>query len=250
MPDKELGNGVQAFSGGETMSDLEIPYTFVEDTDAEAAQVNANFAAIKDFVNALVVEAVGQGVPLGVPLPFGGAEAPGGYVLCQGQALSRSAYSALFAVLGTRFGAGNGSTTFNLPDLRGRAPFGADGGAGRLSASNAVGQAAGSQHMPAHTHTMPSHTHGKGSLSVDGHRHAGLFWTTIKIPSSGSDFPATLPSGNSIVKSPYDTDYAGASISGDTASGGGGNTGSTGNANSANNMPPYQVFNWILRSGL
>ena len=56
--------------------------------------------------------------PVGVINPYGGATAPDGWLLCQGQALSRTEYADLFAVIGTNFGSGDGSTTFNLPDMR------------------------------------------------------------------------------------------------------------------------------------
>lgn len=66
-------------------------------------------------------------VPTGMLAPYGGTTAPSaGWLLCYGQAVSRSTYSSLFAVLGTAFGTGDGSTTFNLPDLRGRVPVGLD----------------------------------------------------------------------------------------------------------------------------
>ncbi len=57
--------------------------------------------------------------PLGTILAFGGTSAPAGWMLCQGQALSRTTYAKLFAIIGTAFGTGDGSTTFNIPDLRG-----------------------------------------------------------------------------------------------------------------------------------
>jgi microcystin-dependent protein len=57
--------------------------------------------------------------PLGTINAFGGSTAPEGWLLCQGQAISRTTYADLFAVIGTAFGAGDGSTTFNVPDLRG-----------------------------------------------------------------------------------------------------------------------------------
>jgi microcystin-dependent protein len=60
-------------------------------------------------------------VPPGVIWSYGGTTAPPGFLLCDGSAVSRTTYAALFAVIGTTFGAGDGSTTFNLPDLRGRA---------------------------------------------------------------------------------------------------------------------------------
>ena len=58
--------------------------------------------------------------PIGAIFPFGGTSAPSGYLMCDGSAVSRSDYSALFAVIGTSFGSGDGSTTFNVPDLRGK----------------------------------------------------------------------------------------------------------------------------------
>ena len=62
--------------------------------------------------------------PVGTICALVGAAAPLGWVLCQGAAISRGFYSALFAVIGTRYGVGDGSTTFNLPDLRGRVVVG------------------------------------------------------------------------------------------------------------------------------
>jgi microcystin-dependent protein len=53
--------------------------------------------------------------------------APTGWLLCNGDAVSRSTYADLFAVIGTTYGSGNGSTTFNVPDFRGRVPAGVDG---------------------------------------------------------------------------------------------------------------------------
>ncbi len=61
--------------------------------------------------------------PLGVTSPFGGDVVPEGWILCQGQAISRTTYSDLFAVIGTKFGSGDGSTTFNLPDFQGSEPI-------------------------------------------------------------------------------------------------------------------------------
>jgi hypothetical protein len=84
--------------------------------------------------------------------PFAGTTAPAGYLLCFGQAISRTNYVGLFSVLGTTYGAGDGSTTFNLPDLRGRVAAGKDdmGGsaAGRLSitmSGTVLGGAGGSE---------------------------------------------------------------------------------------------------------
>lgn len=69
--------------------------------------------------------------PPGTVISFAGAAVPAGYLECNGQAVSRAQFSELFAALGTTWGAGDGSTTFNLPDLRGRFIRGSDDGAGR-----------------------------------------------------------------------------------------------------------------------
>lgn len=82
-------------------------------------------------------------VPVGTILPYGGASSPNSsWLLCYGQEVSRSTYSSLYAILGDLYGAGNGTTTFNLPDLRGRTPVGNDamGGsaANRLQRSTTI----------------------------------------------------------------------------------------------------------------
>ena len=69
-------------------------------------------------------------VPPGSLIMFAGSVAPAGWLLCDGSLISRSTYAALFAVVGTTYGAGDGSTTFKLPDLRGRARLGAGQGDG------------------------------------------------------------------------------------------------------------------------
>lgn len=70
-------------------------------------------------------------LPVGSILPTGEATPPAGWLLCDGSAVSRSVYANLFQALGTSWGAGDGSTTFHLPDLRGRFLRGRDGGVGR-----------------------------------------------------------------------------------------------------------------------
>jgi microcystin-dependent protein len=92
-------------------------------------------------------------MPTGSVTSYAGSTAPTGWLLCAGQAVSRSTYSSLFSVVSTTYGSGDGSTTFNLPDLRGRVSAGVDnmGGtdAGRLSWANTLGTNGGAQ-----THTL------------------------------------------------------------------------------------------------
>ncbi|MBM3556935.1 MAG: hypothetical protein FJX47_15435 [Alphaproteobacteria bacterium] len=99
--------------------------------------------------------------PVGTILAYGGATIPSGWLDCDGSAISRSTYAALFTALGTTWGAGDGSTTFNLPDLRGRTAIGAGTGSG-LSART-LGATGGAEthvltvpEIPPHTHQIPS----------------------------------------------------------------------------------------------
>ena len=78
-------------------------------------------------------------LPSGMMAPFAGSSAPAGWLLCDGSAVSRTTYAALFATVGTTWGAGDGSTTFNIPNMLGRVPVGA-GAAG--SYAQTVGSAA------------------------------------------------------------------------------------------------------------
>lgn len=69
---------------------------------------------------------IDNNIPLGAIFEYAGATAPTKWLLCQGQAISRTTYADLFAVIGTRYGAGDGATTFNLPDKRSNVGVGLD----------------------------------------------------------------------------------------------------------------------------
>lgn len=96
----------------------------------------------------------------GIVIPFAGTTSPQGWMLCDGSAVSRTTYAALFAVIGTTYGEGDGESTFNIPDLSGRVVIGS-------SQSHALGTTGGSEtvtltadQLPAHTHVVPQHGHG------------------------------------------------------------------------------------------
>lgn len=92
-------------------------------------------------------------MPVGCVIPFAGAAAPTGWLLCQGQAISRTTYAQLFSVIGTTYGSGDGKTTFNLPDMRGRVAVGSDANSlGTLIGSNMVA-ISGEQNGP-HNHKV------------------------------------------------------------------------------------------------
>ena len=92
-----------------------------------------------------------------------------GWLKCDGRAVFRDAYPALFAVIGTSFGAGNGSTTFNVPDARGRVAGAVGQGSGLTSRS--IGNQVGAESHVLATGEMPSHTHAGETSQVDSHSH-------------------------------------------------------------------------------
>lgn len=112
-------------------------------------------------------------IPLGAVIDYYGTSEPANFKFPRGQALSRTTYAALFALIGTTHGSGDGSTTFNLPDERGRVVIGKDnmGGTPANRVTSAVsgvdaatlGAVGGSQSLTAHNHTAsvtdPGHTH-------------------------------------------------------------------------------------------
>lgn len=126
-------------------------------------------------------------IPTGTILPFAGTAAPNGYFLCDGSAINRSTYASLFSVIGTTYGVGNGTTTFNIPDMRGKFPFGkATAGTGS-TLGNTFG-VINHTHTSHHDHTFTTnvtgaHTHGVTSIGtlVEG----GASTAAVSVNSAG-----------------------------------------------------------------
>ena len=122
-----------------------------------------------------------SGLPAGIYLPYGGTAAPSGWLLCYGQAVSRTTYANLFTAISTGYGVGDGATTFNVPDMRGRLPLGKDdmGGASANRVTNAAADTIGGG-LGVEEHTLTGAESGES-----GHGH--LFrWNTAS--SGGSDY--------------------------------------------------------------
>lgn len=94
--------------------------------------------------------------PSGLISAYAGATAPTGWILCDGSAVSRTTYAALFAAIGTTYGSGDGSTTFNVPNFKGRVPAGLDGSQGEF---DTLAKAGGEKAHTLSISEMPNHAH-------------------------------------------------------------------------------------------
>lgn len=188
--------------------------------------------------------------PVGVIHPYAGATAPTGWLLANGSAVSRATYPQLFAVCGTTYGAGDGSTTFNLPNLVDRLPTGS-------GSKFARGEIGGSETITLSVANLPSHAHSiNHDHSSDPHSHSGASHTHTT-PSSGSK-SITQGSTGAVVT-------VADNVSGNTGSAGGpgagngssspanvnamsGNSGSTGSGSAINVTSPYLALNYVIRA--
>ena len=165
------------------------------------------------------------GNPTGAVLSFAGASAPTGWLLCYGQAISRTTYAGLFTVLAEVYGAGDGSTTFNVPDLRGRTIAGQDdmGGASadRLTGAGGVGGIDGDV------------------LGASGGTEA-VSLTEAQMPAHDHDYnnPPYTGSTNNV---------SGIDVTG-SAVGSTSQTGTTGSGSAHVNMQPTLILNYIIKT--
>lgn len=212
-----------------------------------------------------------SGIPGVPPYPFVGMvvdsarpDIPALWLECNGQAVSRTTYADLFAAISTTYGTGDGSTTFNLPNSKGRTRVGFDsaqvaydtlgktGGAETVSLT--VAQLPGHTHTgpnhnhsgPNHSHSGPSHSHGAGSYSAagDSHDHSLRMHSqpdfevthahdggTGRVPSQGN---YNLASSQVDTRAPIDHESHGHDVTGTSSSSGTGQTGNAGTGNTGN----------------
>jgi microcystin-dependent protein len=177
-------------------------------------------------------------VPIGGIVQYGGTTAPTNWVLCQGQAISRTTYADLFTALGTAYGVGDGSTTFNVPNLKGSIGVGLDS---TQTEFDTLGEAGGAKTVTLAETQIPAHSHPDGTLSAaaaGSHFHGvndvlryvgtgGIYTTSFGTNVGSGAFTSTEANHTHDVT---------------------GSTGNTGGGQAHSNLQPYVVLNYIIRA--
>lgn len=177
-----------------------------------------------NYPNPTIIPAIRQAVnPVGTVLLYAGASAPTGYLVANGAAVSRTTYASLYGVLGVNFGSGDGTTTFNLPDLRGRVPAGYNTNNTLFSTMGKVG---GSETHKLTENELPAHYHQVGLGATDGSLE-------VRLVQEGG----TKPKGGWRME-PVGTDggfryFTTSKVGGDAAH---------------NNLQPYITLNYIIKT--
>lgn len=163
--------------------------------------------------------------PIGVIQAYGGAAAPTNWLLCDGTAVNRTTYAKLFTAISTAYGVGDGSTTFNLPDLRGRVPIGVDGAANRITAASTNGANADTLGGVggAETHTLTT-------AELASHSHSNTL-----------DLRSGVGGSSAITNDPAST----VNVSGSLI-----NNATAGSGNAHSNTQPWQTVNYIIFAGV
>lgn len=230
----------------------------VPNTCALIAVIGPITSATSSITNALIHDATtgtGPAEAAGARRPAGRRTTPGeivfqsaaspltpnGWGLCAGQAVSRSTYADLFAAIGVTYGAGDGSTTFNLPDLRGRVPAGLDnmGGtaANRITGGTTLGGNGGTEAVTLTSAQIPAHVH-----PIDhNHGASDLLASTIPLFAGGMAGDTGTPVGQGIASGSPAPLYV------DLPNFTGNSGNNTGGGSSHPNLQPYVLLNAIIR---
>ena len=166
----------------------------------------------------------------GMVIPFAGTSAPSGYLMCDGSAVSRSTYATLFAVVSTTYGSGDGTTTFNLPNLKGRVPVGFDASQTEF---DSLGENGGEKTHTLTTAEMPSHNHGGAVTGTGTHIHT--------IRNGSADTNKNVSSGSVALSNA--SAYTTASSEGGHAHG----ISAQGDGTAHNILQPYIALNYVIK---
>ena len=166
-----LGNSITGLASSK--ANIASPtFTGVPKAPTAIAGADSDQIATVGYVNNVasgVIAGIPSSVPIGSVLPYSGASiSDTNYVMANGQAISRTTYAAYFTLVSTTYGAGDGTTTFNVPNLQQRVPVGVGTGYSIGATGGEATHTLNISQMPSHTHTVYPHTH---TVNDPGHKH-------------------------------------------------------------------------------
>lgn len=208
-----------------TVDDGAITSAKLADGCITAAKIGSGAITIQN----IAAEAL---TPVGAVSIFAGATAPTGWLLCDGSAVSRTDYAALFAAIGTTYGPGDGSATFSLPDLRSRVVAGTDAASVPF---NSLGKTGGETNHTLALTELPSHGH---AVSDPGHSHNGINGKGFVTTGTNSGVICGAAGGTALLfREAFVTNAAltGVSIQ------------QTGGGQAFSNLQPYLAMNYIIK---
>lgn len=198
------------------MADLDFPASPID------GQTYNNYTYVASKSVWQSIPGIPAGLLAGTIMGWGGSTAPDQWLICDGSAVSRSTYSALYAAIGTTYGVGNGTTTFNLPDLRGRVPVGSGTAASGTGVTEKTLGTSGGNETNSHQHFTLTSNDGSSSY----------------ITQSGATVNGSTPASRVVTVPRYQL--------------GGGNTSAITRQDATydatvNLLAPYQVINYIIK---
>lgn len=188
-------------------------------------------------------------LPVGSVCVYSGQTAPNGWLICDGSAISRTTYSRLFSAINTLYGAGNGTTTFNLPNLEERIPVG-------KTSSTSLGNNGGNSSITLSTNQLPSHTHTGTTADSGSHSHSindpGHAHTQVTHQDDYNEWSGNPPSfaddnGSDVTWSNINSNTTGITINSSGNHSHTFTTNSTGSGSAIDIRNKFIVMNYIIR---
>jgi microcystin-dependent protein len=200
----------------------------------QAAAAHSAGATVEHVLTAASVVLAGASFPSGMLMPYAASGTPSGWLTCDGSAVSRSTYSALFTAIGTTWGAGNGSTTFNVPDLQDRVVIGTSPGSlsGNRPTARTLAQTGGEETHVLSVAELPAHNHG---INDPGHFHLSPD-SSYFLTANGSSVSSGSGPGGDAGNTCTSTATTGIT------------TNNAGSGTAHNTMQPFAVVQWLIKT--
>jgi microcystin-dependent protein len=209
---------------GDANGDLVMLHLFPQEVTQAQKDALAGTGTPSGSNKFVTADTLNENLPPGSVQMYAGASAPTGWLLCDASAVSRTTYAALFAIISTTYGVGDGSTTFNVPDMRGRVPVGVGTGTGDGASGTGLPTGGGALTAVARATWKGKETHTLSEAEMPAHNHA---IPTFQSPNAG---------------------FSGAATGAFTTAGGNGTSDTKGSSSAHNNTQPVMGLNFIIKT--